>query len=93
MVGLIIPVVIARFRLVATELILISTVLCRGLALYFMLKYHTPKLPCVPIIYEIARKYYGFTLMTTDLILFRSNFFTMMFVALPIHIFLAGLNQ
>jgi len=93
MVGLIIPVVIARFRLVATELILISTVLFRGLAMYFMLKYHTPKLACVPIIYEIARKYYGFILMTTDLILFRSNFFAMMFVALPIHILLAGFNQ
>ena len=93
MVGLIIPVVIARFRLVATELILISTVLCRGLALLYVLKYSNPKLTCLPIIYDITRKYYGFTLMTTDLFLFRSNFFTMMFVALPIHIFLAGLNQ
>ena len=40
-VGLAIPLAMARFRLIATELMLISNVVCRGLALMFVLKYST----------------------------------------------------
>jgi hypothetical protein len=40
-VGLAVPLIMARFRLIATELILISTVVCRGLAMWYVLKYQT----------------------------------------------------
>ncbi len=40
-VGLAITLAMARFRLIATELMLISNVVCRGLALMFVLKYST----------------------------------------------------
>jgi hypothetical protein len=39
--GIGVPLVMARFRLIATELILISTVVCRGLAMWYVLKYQT----------------------------------------------------
>lgn len=90
MVGISIPTIIARFRVAATEFIMIGTTVMRGLALWYVLKYHLPRTECVPI-FDLARKYLNLYLLCTDVVLFRINFFTT-FLAIFLYLFSAGLN-
>ena len=48
---------------------------------------------CVPAFYDIIRKYFNFFLLCADLNLFRSNFLTTVFVAIPVHLLFSGVNQ
>lgn len=58
----------------------------------YLIKRHPFQSVCITLSYDIYRKYFNFTMLVTDLILFRSNLFTMLFIAMPSYLIFTGIN-
>ena len=55
-----------------------------------MLK-HDDKVECEPLFYFITRSYLNLYLFLADVMLFRTNFFTVTFATIPLYLFTTSL--
>ena len=83
---------ISKFRRVGTELILPMNILVRGLVMNFIMK-QQKNLPCHSMLLEFTRRYIVHFFTISDLIVFRTNIFSVLFVAMPIFVIISGLNS
>jgi hypothetical protein len=90
LVGITVPTIIARSHIFATEFIMVTTIILRGLTLWYLVKHYLPKDACVPFILGTIRAYLNSFLLVSDMVLFRINFFTI-FIAILLYLVFASL--
>ena len=83
---------ISKFRRVGTELILPMNILVRGLVMNFIMK-QQKNLPCHSMLLEFTRRYIVHFFTISDLIVFRTNIFSVMLLSLPLFVIISGLNS
>ena len=80
----------SRFRLVSVEFILPLTTFCRGFTAMMFRRYLISKLTCLHPALKWAFDFFGLSLFLTDAILFRGNFWVVIFLVIPIYAFFVG---
>jgi len=91
-VPLLICKIASRFRLVSVEFILPLTTFCRGLTALMLRRHLASKLDCFHPALKWAFDFFGLSLFLTDAILFRGNFYVVIFIVIPIYMFFVGVQ-
>jgi hypothetical protein len=82
----------SKWRLWAVDFVCPLAVILRALAAYYTIKLSL-NLECYTTTLDTARKFFNLTLFFTDLILFKTSFYTTMFVTFPTLIATGAVNM